>query len=119
MEEKTGYQISASANDGILEIAVKGKVTGHNVSRFQQAINAVRAAQGERILLDVRPLAERSIDAFCHVRRPPHATGMTTILDLPENEFMKARCGDVAKYTGMELKWFSDAGPARAWLKRG
>jgi hypothetical protein len=119
MEEKTEYQISASTNDGILEIVVTGKVTGYNVSQFQQEINAIRAAQGDRILLDIRPLVERSIDSFYHVRRPPHATGRTAVLDLPENEFMKIRCEDVAKYTSMELKWFSDAGTAKAWLKRG
>jgi hypothetical protein len=35
IDDKDKYQISTSMKDGILEIVITGKVTGHNVSAFQ------------------------------------------------------------------------------------
>jgi len=117
MDGTAEYQISISQSDGILEIVVTGKVTTRNVSAFQKDINAIRAAKGDRIFLDVRLLAERSMDAFYPVRSPEVAMGKTAVVDLPENEQIKPRCENVAVNTPMEVKWFCDAEAAKTWLK--
>jgi hypothetical protein len=117
MKETQEFQISISSNDGILEIIAVGKLTGRNVSAFQKEINAIRAGRGDRILLDVRLLTERNADTFYNVRRPENASGKTAVLDLPENKYVEPLLERVARYTPMQLKWFSDIDAAKAWLK--
>jgi hypothetical protein len=67
--------------------------------------------------LDVRAFTGRSMDTFYHVRRPGKATGRTAVADLPENEYIKFRCENIALDTSMKIKWFTDIDVARNWLK--
>jgi len=117
MGETQEFQVSISQNDGILEIIAVGKLTGHNVSKFQKEINAIRAAQGDRILLDVRLLTERNADTFYNVRRPETATGKTAVVDLSENKYVEPLLERISRSIPMQLKWFSDIDAAKAWLK--
>jgi len=117
MESKKAYQILTSIYNEYIELVFSGKIASHDISEIQKEIQSIRESKGNKLLLDVRLLTERSIDTLYHVRRPENATGKIALVDLPENEYMKSRCEDIAKNTLMELKWFSDIDAAKAWLK--
>jgi hypothetical protein len=118
MEKKEDYQISKSMNEGVLEIAVTGKVTEHNIPVLQEEFNSHRAAGCYKLLIDIRSI-DGSVDesALYHIKRPRRTIGKTAVVDRPEHEQYKMFWEKLTGYSPMELKWFSDIEAAREWLK--
>jgi hypothetical protein len=119
MEKKENYQISKSMNEGVLEIAVTGKVTEHHIPGLQEEFNSHRAAGCYKLLIDIRSI-DGSVNesALYQIKRPRRTIGKTAIVDRPEHEQYKPFWEKLTSYSPMELKWFSDIEAARDWLKR-
>lgn len=119
MEKKSEYQISTSVNEGILEVIITGMITGNNVSKMQQEVDALRAGKGDTILLDVRAVSEGKMysDTLYYLRQPANATGKTAILDSPGNECLQPFFERLSRGSFFKVKWFSDIDAAKRWLK--
>jgi hypothetical protein len=113
------YRLSASINDGIIEIILSGTVTRTNVSRLQKEIDSLRNEKGSRLLIDVRTLNEGSgyHDVLYYIRRPDKATGKTAILDVPGNDRLETFLKTATLNTHLEARYFSNLDLARNWLK--
>jgi hypothetical protein len=118
MENNADYHVSTSMNEGVLEIAVTGRVTELNIPSLQEEFNSHRAAGCYRLLIDLRSI-DKSVDlsTLDHVRRPKRTIGKTAVVDRPEHEQYKSFWEKLTSHTPMELKWFSDIDAARDWLK--
>jgi hypothetical protein len=118
MENNADYHVSTFMNEGVLEIAVTGKVTELNIPSLQEEFNSHRAAGCYRLLIDISSIDE-SVDpsTLDYVRRPKRTIGKTAVVDRPEHEQYKSFWEKLTSHTPMELKWFSDIDAARDWLK--
>ena len=122
MEKKAEYQISASVNDGILEIILTGEVVESAVKNMQNEINAIIQGNGiENVLIDVRAIKGRFGNTSAHHRfrnyRPAFYRMNFAAVDLPENADFESFQEVTAKKSGMSFKWFTDMDTARKWLK--
>ena len=118
MENKADYQISSNVNEGILEIAITGKLTEFNIPSLQEEFNSHRVAGRNRLLIDISAIDE-SVDVgiLYHVKRPKRTIGKTAVVDRPENEQFKSYWENLTRHTPLELKWFGNIDAARDWLK--
>ena len=118
MNEKTGYATLTSVNDGILEIAITGRITELDIPVLQREFSSHRKAGFSRLLIDVRALVEsRDPGIFYFIRRPENATGKTAIVGFSENEQLKNLCESLTRFTAMQLSCFENMDAARNWLK--
>ena len=58
MQNNAKYQISSSVDDGILNIVITGTLTRFNISQLQKEIDSLKAAKGDKLLVDARALNE-------------------------------------------------------------
>jgi hypothetical protein len=118
MKKKAEYQISASVNDGILEIILTGEVVENNFRNLQYEINAIIEGNGiENVLWDVRAFANAgAFDRFRNYRPAFYRMNFAAV-DLPENADFESFQEVTAKEAGLSFKWFTDIDAARAWLK--
>lgn len=105
-------------NEGILEIAITGRITELDIPALQREFSSHRKAGFSRLLIDVRALVE-SLDPgiFYFVRRPENATGKTAIVGFSANEQLKNLCESLTRFTAMQLGCFENMDAARNWLK--
>ena len=120
MQNNAKYQIASSMDEGILNIVITGTLTRFNISNLQKEIDSLKAAKGDKLLVDARALNEGLgyEDVIYHVRSPEKATGKTAIVDLPEKKQIESFYKTLTINTYYKLKWFSDIDEARTWLKR-
>lgn len=109
---------SISVNEGILEIAITGRITELDIPGLQREFSSHRKAGFSRLLIDVRALVE-SLDPgiFYFIRRPENATGKTAIVGVSENEQFKNLCESLTRFTTLQLGCFDNMDAARNWLK--
>ena len=122
MEKKPEYQISASVNDGIIEIVMTGEVVESAVKNMQNEINAIIQGNGiENVLIDVRAIKGRFGNTSAHHRFRNYLPDFHRInfvfVDLPENADFESFQEVAAKEVGISFKWFTDMDTARKWLK--
>ena len=122
MEKKPEYQISASVNDGIIEIVMTGEVVESAVKNMQNEINAIIQGNGiGNVLIDVRAIKGRFGNTSAHHRFRNYLPDFHRInfvfVDLPENADFESFQEVTAKKSGMSFKWFTDMDTARKWLK--
>lgn len=120
MKNNEKYQISSSVDEGLLKIVITGTLTRFNISQLQKEIDSLRAAKGDKLLVDARVLnvGLGYENVLYHVRSPEKATGKTAIVDFPEKKQIDAFYQTIAINTYYKVKWFSDIDKARTWLKK-
>ena len=116
------YQISSSVNEGILEVAIKGKLTKSSAEEITNEFCAITKANGiEKVLVDVRALNGRLriTETYERVRSlPPHMYKIyIVIVDISGNAAYKSFHEYTLMNAGIRVKWFIDIDAARAWLK--
>ena len=122
MQEKRDYQLSASINEGILEIVIAGKVARETLDSLRSEIMTImRETNAQAVLNDVRASTgpHDMVDAFFRTRDlPTHVKVVpAAMVDHPGNPEYKSFYETTAANTGMTVKWFTDMESARAWLK--
>lgn len=122
MGKKSGHNISAFVNKGILEITMTGELIESNVERLQNEVAAIIKAKGVAILLvDIRDLDGRFMleSAYWQVRRPlPDGPKVNiAVLDYPDNSDFISSFESLAIDAGLPIKCFTDIDAARDWLK--
>ncbi|MBN1364178.1 MAG: STAS/SEC14 domain-containing protein [Syntrophaceae bacterium] len=122
MKKKTGYQISSSVNDGILEIVIKGKVEKDEIDDIHDKITAfLKEKDVNNLLVDIRAVKGRFsiIEASSHVRHSlaDRRKVNTAIIDLPQYANFETFLVIMAENVGLSVKWFSHASAARDWLR--
>ena len=122
MENGTDYQLSTSANEGIIEIVITGEVTEDAVKKLQNEVFAiVKSINARFLIIDVRALKGRFgvTEAYYRVRSysPDTSRVNTAIVDIEENAAYESFHETTAKNVGRQLQWFTDIDAARAWLK--
>ena len=122
MEKKAEYQISASVNEGLLEIILKGEVAESAVNNLANEIITIIKGNGiENVLMDVRAIKGRFryAESFERIRSyPPDILRVNSaVVDLPENAEFQSFQETISINAGLSFKWFTDIDAARAWLK--
>jgi hypothetical protein len=122
MKNKTAFDISASVNEGILEIIITGVVTRYDVKMVMDRIVAFQnSAKTKNQLIDVRNLKGRfSItETYSFVRTLPSDKPKmnTAFVDIAENADYNSFHETTAINTGLSFKYFTDIDAARVWLK--
>ena len=122
MEKKVEYQISASVNEGLLEIVLTGEVEESAVKNLaNELINIIKGNGIENVLMDVRAFKGRFgvTKAFNSVRTyPPYRLRVNSaMVDLPENADYQSFQEETSINAGLSYKWFTDIDAARTWLK--
>ena len=122
MEKKAEYQISASVNEGLLEIVLTGEVAESAVKNLANELITIIKGNGiENVLMDVRAFKGRFgvTKAFNSVRtHPPYRLRVNSaIVDLPENADYQSFQEKTSINAGLSYKWFTDIDAARTWLK--
>jgi hypothetical protein len=120
---KTGYQLSVSLNDDILEIVVKGEIAKADVNQLHADIVALIMGKDARaVLCDIRSLKGRFDEvgeAYFRVRSFPAGLRNLNfeVVDASSNEPYKSFYNTTAANAGQDMHWFPDIESARAWLK--
>ena len=121
MENKPTYNISTFMNEEILEIVSAGVVTYDCVEIFTQKIqDIVKSKNATMLLSDVSALKMPRVcsEAYSRIRKyPPFFRIKTAVVDHPENEDFQMFQEAAAAIAGIEMKYFTDADAARAWLR--
>jgi hypothetical protein len=122
MEKKVEYQISASVNEGLLEIVLTGEVEESAVKNLaNELINIIKGNGIENVLMDVRAFKGRFgvTKAFNSVRTyPPYRLRVNSaMVDLPENADYQSFQEETSINADLSYKWFTDIDAARTWLK--
>jgi hypothetical protein len=122
MRDKPEYQISASENEGILEIILTGEATQNNAKKIQdEVISMIISSKASGLLVDVRGIKGRLgyTEAYFRVRKYPSDVPKlpVAIVDLAENADYESFHETTAINAGLSYKWFTDIDEARAWLK--
>ena len=113
------YQISTSANDGILEVTVTGNAMGSDFEILHNEVSAlVKDKNVQKAIFDVRGLEQRieCTEIYRFVRNQPSVIYeiQSAIVDRPENvHYEKA-----IRNAGLTCKWFTDMNEARDFLNR-
>ena len=122
MDEKPGYQLCTSVNEGITEITIKGEITENAVDKLKDDVLAIlKSTRIRNVVVDVRDIKGRfgPIEAYFRVRSYPTDTPPvnTAIVDLPENAEFESFHETTGRNAGLSMKWFTDINDARTWLK--
>ncbi len=121
MENKSGYQITSSVCDTILEVTMTGEITKSGIDQLAAEGAAIIIEKGLRhVLVDIRTLKGRLgiMDTYSFVRRPFEKPKVKcALVDLPENQDYLNFLETTAINAGLSLKYFFDIDTARAWLK--
>ena len=122
MEKKVEYQISASVNEGLLEIVLTGEVEESAVKNLANEMITIIKGNGiKNVLMDVRAIKGRFgvTKAFNSVRTyPPYGLRVNSaMVDLPENADYQSFQEETSINAGLSYKWFTDIDAARTWLK--
>jgi hypothetical protein len=122
MEKKAEYQISASVNEGLLEIVLTGEVAESAVNNLANKIFTIIKGNGiENVLVDVRAIKGRFryAESFERFRSyPPDILRVNSaVVDLPENAEFQSFQETISINAGLSFKWFTDIDAARDWLK--
>jgi|SRR5664280_2323360 len=122
MEKKAEYQISASVNEGLLEIVLIGEVAESAVKNLANEMITIIKGNGiKNVLMDVRAIKGRFglTKAFNSVRSyPPDILRVNSaVVDLPENADYQSFQETTSINAGLSYKWFTDIDAARTWLK--
>jgi hypothetical protein len=122
MEKKAEYQISASVNEGLLEIILKGEVAESAVNNLANEIFTIIKGNGiENVLVDVRAIKGRFRYAESFERFRSYSPDIlrvnSAVVDLPENAEFQSFQETISINAGLSFKWFTDIDVARDWLK--
>lgn len=116
------YRIATQRHEEILQIEVAGTGGRENADAIaRDVIAAIRTAQANKILIDVRPFQGRMgvADTFFHVRRYPldlkHVR--TAVIDLKEHKAFTAFFETTAATLGFSIRHFNETPDALAWLQ--
>jgi hypothetical protein len=124
MANQPAYELTSSVVEGILEIRISGEWTPETtVGITRDAFSAIEAHKDvDAVLVDVRGLHGRPdmTATYYHVRTRPRLDShkMIANVDLPENRTYYAFHETTAINTGYRMRYFTDKGEARAWLKQ-
>jgi hypothetical protein len=122
MEKKAEYQISASVNEGLLEIVLTGEVAESAVNNLANEIITIIKGNGiENVLMDVRAIKGRFRYAESFERFRSYSPDIlrvnSAVVDLPENAEFQSFQETISINAGLSFKWFTDIDVARDWLK--
>lgn len=121
MKNKPTYNISASENDGFIEVIITGEVADNYIDQMEQEVQDIlKPMNPKKLLADVRSLKiKRSItDTYIRVRKyPPLLHIKTAVLDIPEHSDFQSFHETTARNAGIPMKSFTDINKAREWLK--
>ena len=122
MEKKAEYQISASVNEGLLEIIITGEVKNDDYETIKNKTMAIQKSMNiDNELLDVRTLKGRLglSQTFLIIRNlhSDRSTMNTAFVDINENASYNSIHETPSINAGLSFKCFTDIGAARAWLK--
>ena len=123
MEEKINYQLSTSANEGIIEIVFTGEVTKNTINRLHtDVITILKGTNAKAVLCDVSALKGPDDDfagAYFRARSIPLNIRIlpAAVVERSENMVYQSFYETTAANTGQSLKWFTDIEAARTWLK--
>jgi len=122
MDEKTGYRLSTSVQEGITEITISGEVAENAVEKLQNDVLAIlKSSRARNVVIDVREIKGRfgPIEAYFRVRSYPVERPIvnTAIVDLPENADFQTFHETTGRNAGLSMKWFTNLNDARTWLK--
>lgn len=121
MEGGSSYHISTRMNGEILEVVSAGEVPHDSLETFTAKVqDIVRLAKADKMLSDVRALKMPRVcaDAFSRIQRyPSFFCNTTAIVDHPLHEDFQLFQEAAASIFGIEVKYFTDADAAMAWLK--
>ena len=122
MATKTGYQISSSVNEGILEIILTGEFRSGSLEQIQNEVVAIeKSVNIKRELIDLRKVkgSPSIIEIYYFARSyPPDRPKINTaIVDKAVNADLKSFLETTTLNTGMSFKFFTDIDTAREWLK--
>ena len=119
MEQKEKCQVSASVNDGILEIVITGDIIQSNYKKVTDEVNAViKANKAKQAIADFRAVEKRIAPSEMYRYFRNYNSSLFdisyAIIDLPQNIQYKT----AAINAGLSsLNWFTDMESARAWMK--
>ncbi|MGB5218542.1 MAG: hypothetical protein WBN66_09595 [Smithella sp.] len=121
MQKRTGYQISTTLNEEVVEFVITGLVTEDFFENVQDKISeAIESNNARKLLFDVSALQIPHVFSEAYSRMivnyPPLLHIKSALVDIPENaEFQKFHEMQ-ARNAGMSFKWFTDIDEARVWL---
>lgn len=122
MEENADYQLSASVNDGIVEITIIGELTNKTLDKLRtEVITILREKNAKAVLCDVRALKgpNEITTAYFRARSIPQDVKLLpcAIVELKANPDYKTFYETTSANAGQTMKYFTDIEAARVWLK--
>jgi len=123
MEEMITHQLSASVDEGILEIVITGEVTKQTIDKLHaDAMNMITGESAKAVLCDIRALkghVDEFSSAYFRTRSIPLDILKlpAAIIDPTTNPDYISFYETTAANAGHMVKWFTDIEAARAWLK--
>jgi hypothetical protein len=119
MEKKEKYRVSASVNEGILEIVVIGEITSSTYENVTNEVNAIiKSNDAMKAIADFRAVEVRieASEMYRYFRTYNSVLfGIKfAIVDLPENVAYKTSAINAGLSS---LMWFTDINDARKWIK--
>ena len=122
MENELTYNISASINEGILEITFTGALTNNFHDRIvSDAVAIIKENSIDKVLIDISNLDGRIgiIDTYSRVRTFPSCIYNIrfTMVNSKGQNVTEHFQETTALNAGINVKWFTDIDAARTWLK--
>lgn len=121
MEENTGYHLSATVHDGIVEFIFSGEVTKDTLDRLRaEVITILKEKNAKAVQYDVRALKGPNVmaDAYIRARSVPTDTKRlpAAIVTQSKNRSYQSFYETTAANAGLSMRFFTDIETARAWL---
>lgn len=118
-----GYSLSHSSRDGTLRIDLSGTIATSGLRELlQDVVRITRSENAERILVDVRGLADEigPVDTLNLIKEYPQDTASllrrVAVLERPEQAYAHGFHETAAQNRGHRLRHFTDRAQAEAWL---
>ena len=123
MKGKKGYHLSATINDGMIEIVISGEITKEGITTLHnESMTIVKEQKPGAVLYDVREVegpSENLADVYFRVRSlPPDIKKLPCAVVLQsENADYQSFYETTSANVGYAIKFFTDIEEARTWIK--
>jgi hypothetical protein len=123
MQKKPTYNLSTFITEEFVKIVISGTVTKEDVKIVTDEIyKIVKLTNSNKLLCDIREVKGRFgyTDMYFFATNVPSGffNIQTALVDLPENENLQSFRQNVAKHTGIPVKWCTNPDEAISWLKK-
>ena len=123
MEEKTGYQLSVSVGESIVEIVIAGEINQQNIQKLhEEMIEILKRKDARAVLVDLRAAKtyqDSIAKAYFRVRSYPLdiIKMPAVIVDASKDAAFVSFFETTAANIGQTIIWFSEIEAGKEWLK--